>query len=31
VVVGPQFTKLVVGRSSVKVTQPTVICTPPDS
>jgi hypothetical protein len=31
VVVGQQFTKLVVGKSSVKVTQPTVLCSPPDN
>jgi hypothetical protein len=31
VVVGPQFTKLVAGRQSVKVTEPTVVCSPPDS
>jgi hypothetical protein len=30
VVVGPQFTKLVAGRQSVKVTAPTVVCSPPD-
>jgi hypothetical protein len=31
VVVGPRFTKLVVGKASVKVTRPTVVCMPPDA
>jgi LytR cell envelope-related transcriptional attenuator len=29
VLVGPQFTKLVQGKQSTKVTQPTTICSPP--
>jgi hypothetical protein len=29
VLVGPQFTKLVEGKQSTKVTQPTTICSPP--
>jgi hypothetical protein len=29
VMVGPQFDKLVAGRSSIKVTSPTVVCEPP--
>jgi LytR cell envelope-related transcriptional attenuator len=29
VMVGPQFQKLVAGRSSIKVTHPTTICSPP--
>lgn len=29
VMVGPQFAKLVAGKSSIKVTQPVTICSPP--
>ena len=31
VLVGPKFTKLVPGKQSTKVTEPTTICSPPTS